>query len=62
MAKGLSWASQATVMAVKPTPAATPAYRVLLAPETTHEAHHDRLMAPERNMVRMMTRPTFMPA
>ena len=61
MAKGLSWASQATVMAVKPAPAATPEYRVLLAPETSRKPTTPA-MAPERNMVRMMTQPTFRPA
>ena len=35
MAKGFSWASQATVMEVKPTPSATLSYRVWLAPEAT---------------------------
>ena len=61
MAKGWSWASHATVMAVKPTPAATPAWRVLSAPEhTTKPTMPER--APERNMVRMTMRLTFMPA
>ena len=61
MAKGLSWASQATVMAVKPALFATPEYRVLLAPETSRKPTTPA-MAPERNMVRIMTQPTFMPA
>ncbi len=61
MAKALSWLSQATVMEVKPTPPATPSYSVLLAPEATINPTMP-LMAPERNMVRIITRPTFMPA
>ena len=61
MAKAFSWLSHATVMEVKPTPLATPSYRVLLAPEATMKPTRP-LMAPERNMVRIMTWPTFIPA
>ena len=48
-------------MEVNPTPPATPSYSVLLAPEATMNPTMP-LMAPERNMVRIITRPTFMPA
>ena len=60
MAKALSWLSQATVMEVKPTPPATPSYSVLLAPEATINPTMP-LMAPERNMVRIITGPRSCP-
>ena len=61
IAKALSCESQATVMAVKPLPAATVSDRVMFAPEATMKPTRPQI-APERNMVRIMMRPTFMPA
>ncbi len=61
IAKALSWLSHATVMEVKPTPAATPSYSVVFAPEATIKPTRPEI-APERNIVRIMTWPTFMPA
>ena len=58
---GFSWHSQATMMAVKPTPPATPMERVMSLPATWHTPARPAT-APERNMVRSTTRFTWMPA
>ena len=61
MPTGLSRASQATVMAVKPTPPATVSLSVLSAPEACSMPARPHTPA-ERNIVRMTTRLTGMPA
>ena len=49
------------MMAVKPTPPATPMDRVISLPETWHTPAMPA-MAPDRNMVRSTTFFTWMPA
>ena len=59
--QGLSWASHATMMAVKPTPPATPAASVLFAP-VAWTMPAIPATAPLRNMVRSTILLTFIPA
>ena len=61
IANALSCESHATVMAVKPLPAATVSDSVMFAPDATMKPTRPQI-APERNIVRIMILPTFMPA
>jgi len=59
--KGLSWPSQATIIAVKPTPLATPVESVKSVPVTWSMPAMPEI-APLRTIVTIITRFTLMPA
>ena len=61
IAKGFIWPSQATVMAVNPTPPAVVSVRVPSEPDTWRKPTRPARAA-ERNMVRTRIRLTFIPA
>ena len=61
MAMGLSWASHARVIPVKPTPPVTPVDSVWSIPATCTIPASPQI-PPLRNIVRSTTRPTRIPA